>query len=43
MCYDVVKKEIIEYMGNFEVFLEFEGDILFLFDVNWFVNGYESY
>jgi hypothetical protein len=41
--YDVVKKEIIEYMGNPEIFPEPEGDISLSPNANWFVNGYESH
>jgi hypothetical protein len=41
--YDVIKKEIIEYMGNPEIFPEPEGDISLSPDANWFANGYESH
>jgi len=41
--YDVVKQEIIEYMGNPEIFPEPEGDISLSPDGNWFANGYESH
>ena len=40
--YDVLKKEIIEYMGNPEVFPEPEGDVSLSPDANWLVNGYED-
>jgi len=41
--YDVIKKEIVEYMGNPEIFAEPEGDISLSPDGNWFANGYESH
>lgn len=41
--YDVRKKEIIEYMGNPEIFPEPEGDISLSPNANWFANGYESH
>lgn len=41
--YDVVKKEIVEYMGNPEIFPEPEGDVSLSPDGNWFANGYESH
>lgn len=41
--YDVVRQEIIEYMGNPKIFPEPEGDIALSPDANWFVNGYESH
>ena len=41
--YDVLKKEIIEYVGNVAIFQEPEGDVSLSPDANWFVNGYENY
>jgi len=41
--YDIVKKQIVEYMGNPEVFPEPEGDISLSSNGNWFANGYESH
>jgi hypothetical protein len=42
MRYDVAKKEIIEYMGNPEIFPEPEGDISLSPNGNWFANGYSK-
>ncbi len=41
--YDVVRQEIIEYIGNPQIFPEPEGDIALSPDANWLVNGYESH